>query len=191
MDEGKNKTSKKKHRFKLTKKHLVSALVVVLVLAGAAGLGILGQYLMSINNQTQNNTPVSGLPAAVDEIQNLRLQGNSEEANKKTDEALADPNQTEEMRQMLYMQKGHSAMSASDFEAAVDAYSQAAAIYPDPEIYRVLGEAYFLSGNKTEARAAYEKALAAISPNIPSEGIKRDLQQRIDFIDGKFDPEAQ
>lgn len=191
MDEGKNKTSKKKHRFKLTKKHLVSALVVVLVLAGAAGLGILGQYLMSINNQTQNNTPVSGLPAAVDEIQNLRLQGNSEEANKKTDEALADPNQTEEMRQMLYMQKGHSAMSAGDFEAAVDAYSQAAAIYPDPEIYRVLGEAYFLSGNKTEARAAYEKALAAISPNIPSEGIKRDLQQRIDFIDGKFDPEAQ
>ena len=172
---------------KHAKKWLRTALIVVVVVVAAAGLGLLTQVILT--RSKVQKSPVTGLPKTVDEIQNLRLQGNTTEANKKLAQALADPSTPDTVKQQLYVQQGYAATQAGNYQAAADAFSKAVAIHPDPDIYRMLGESYFQQGKKADARAAYVKALDLIkSSGGSSGGLANDLQQRIDIIDGKIKP---
>jgi tetratricopeptide (TPR) repeat protein len=174
---------------KHAKKWLRNALIAVAVIVVAAGLGLATQYIIG-RHQVQKSK-VTGLPKVVDDIQNLRLKGDTKEADKKLNQALADPTISDTVKQQLYVQKGYSATQAGDFQAAADAFSKAVAIHPDPDIYRMLGESYFQQGKKADARAAYVKALDLIKSSGGSTGgggLANDLQQRIDIIDGKIDP---
>lgn len=188
VNNGQNNSPAKK-RFWPSKGTLLTVTYVALILIFAAGLGVLAQWLAHRSSDGKNT--VTGLPTKVDDVQNLRLAGKQSEANKKIDEALSDPNTSASIKQQLYVQKGYAAMETGDFQAAADAFAKAVEILPDPDIYRMLGEAYFQLGKKADARAAYVKGIDLIKANggDTGSGLANDLQQRIDIIDGKIKPE--
>jgi len=169
-----------------TKKPVRTALLTVVVIVCAVGLGLLAQQILG--NLRDDSKAVSGLPKQLDDIQNLRLDGKDKEADKKIDEALKDPGTSSEVKKGLYMQKAYSASSAGNLQAAADAYTEAVTINPDPQVYQLLGETYFQMGDKAKARAAYVKGIALLDANSYAGGLKDNLQQRIDIIDGKIDP---
>jgi len=178
-----------KRRFKPSKKQLLVVVYAVLILAVPASLGFLAKWFVDRSSNHGKQT-VSGLPTAVDEVQNLRLKGKDAEANKKIDEALNDPKTSDSVKQQLYIQKGYVAIQAGDYQAAVDAYTKAIATKPNPDLYRMLGELYFQQGKKADARAAYVKGLDLLKSSKESYGgLENDLRQRIDIIDGKIKPE--
>ncbi len=167
----------------ITKKQLLKGggIVLLFVVAGVAGV-VASQLL----NKAAEPKTVSGLQQQVDETQNLRLTGKIEDANKKADEIISQPGTTDEVKYMLYMQKGHGSMDSKDYKAAVGFYTQAAGVKATTEIYVLIGEANYMQGDKDAAKAAYEKALTVLDPASPfSESDKVNLQQRIDILNGK------
>lgn len=177
---------------KPAKKRWLTVVAIVLVTAGAVGFGLLAQQVFE---RVRHPKPTaSGLPKQLNDIQNLRISKDPSDQKKAAEEiaqALSDPKTSAVTKKELYMQKAYAAMDAGDLKGAIDDYKQAVAINPDPNVYELIGQAYFQLGDKTSARAAYAKGLELIGTDTHQNGLKNDLQQRIDIIDGKLDPTKQ
>lgn len=172
---------------KPTKKQLLVTGGVILLLGGAAAFGILSSKLLQPAPKPAEKQTASGLPQNVDEIQNLRLEGKTDEANKKADTLIAQDSTSKETKYLLYIEKGNAAMGAEQYTDAVAAYQKAAEQIADTNVYDLIGQAYMHMGKKEEAKAAYQKAISLIDKNSPNaRSYETDLQQRIDAIDGKF-----
>ncbi len=167
-----------------TKRRILVAAGILLLLAGASVAGVITSQLVKQPDQPKQTQ--SGLPENIDEVQNLRLQGKTEEANKKADEILNQTGTSNDTKYLLYVQKAQASLSAGDKKATLDFYTQAANVKPTQNIYTSIGEINYLLGNKDDAKAAYQKAITLIDPNSPlHDADKIDLEQRIEVIDGK------
>jgi hypothetical protein len=116
-----------------TKRRILVVAGVLLLLMGASVAGVLTTQL--IKQPDQPKPTQSGLPENVDEVQNLRLQGKTEEANKKADEILNKADTSNDTKYLLYVQKGQASSSAGDNKATLDFYTQAANVKPTQNIY--------------------------------------------------------
>lgn len=175
-------------KLNLDKKKLLKVGGIGLLFVAAAVGGLLAQQLFN-KQPTADEGPktVSGLPQEVDDVQSLRLNGESEEANKKTDELLNQAGTTDEVKYMLYEQKGHSSMEAKDYKAALGFFTQASEFSENYIVFTLIGEANISLGDKPAAKTAFQKALSLISPEQEQmlAGEKRDLEQRIEILEGK------
>lgn len=171
------------------KRVLVTVGVLLLLIIAAAGGVISAQFFKGPAKITSENQTASGLPKEIDELQSLRSEGNTEEANKKIDEGLNDPGASNNTKYMLYIQKGHSSFEAKDYKAALTSYAEASKLKETSDVFVLIGESNFALGDKAAAKTAYQKAIALLDPNSPiSKSTETDLQQRIDIIDGKAQP---
>jgi tetratricopeptide (TPR) repeat protein len=172
---------------KPTKKQLLTVGGVVLILGGAAAFGLLSSKLIQPPKQEQKQT-TSGLPQQVDDIQNLRLQGKTDEAAKKADTLLAQSDLDAQTKYLLYLDKANGSFDAKKYDDALASFKAAAAVKETADIYTRIGETYYLLDKKPDAKTAYEKAITLVDKNSPvADSQKRDLQQRIDLIDGKVE----
>ena len=170
---------------KITKKQLLVGGGVVVLIVIAVGLGLLTQQLIKspAKDQPTKSESGSGLPAIVDEVESLRSSGKADEAAKKTDTALAQANLPSSTKHLLYIEKGLAAQDAKNFQAALDAFKQAADVEQNVNVYRLIGEANYQLGKKADAITAYQKAMSLVDAKSEmAETTKFDLQQRIDGI---------
>lgn len=140
----------------------IVALVVALVLAAVAG----GAVRWFVIKDTAVKIPERQLPEVVEEVQNLRIGSSPEEARKKIDAALNDPDTSDDVKYMLYIQQGSLAKQNGSMAEAIASYEKAAAIRTNYEITSLLGDTYAQAGNNALAIEWYKKAI----PLVPKEG---------------------
>lgn len=168
---------------KPSKKQVLGALGVLLLLGLAAAAGILSQQLLKQTQHTEAPTS-SGLPKDIDEVQSLRTNGKEEEAAKKVDELLDNPDNSDGTNYMLYMEKGHAAVDAKKDQLALDSYKKAAEYNENSDVLTLIGEAYYRLNKLADAKTTYLRAIELIPEDHPAkEAIKRDFEQRIKVID--------
>lgn len=177
-------SKKSKKKLKINKRSIVITILVVVLLVAAAGVGVLVQFLQRQTTQNQqgiegdaNDFTISGgppLPKAVLDSQNLAVQGKTEEANKKINEALQkSPN--DETKYELYVQLGINEQNAGKYDAALAEYRKAEAIKQDFKIVKLIASVAEVMGNKTLAIEYYQKAIPLIDP----ENARKDAEKRL------------
>jgi predicted negative regulator of RcsB-dependent stress response len=158
------------------KKVILTVVGVVFVLIIAAGAGF-GLRMTQNKHKTDVSTGSPSLPQVVSDAQDLRLQGNTDEANKKIDAALNDSSTSKEVRYDLLIQKGATLNDQKNYAAAADVYAQAAATTPTSSAYEMMGDAYAAAGQKDKAIEAYKKAI----PLLPSSPVQEDDKASLEY----------
>jgi len=161
----------------LTRRNLLFAgiTVVVIVVAGAAGVGLRMIQNKKEGGKVTTFTTGKSLPTVVSDAQDLRISGDTAAADKKIDEALNDSKTSAEDRYLLLIQKGAGMFDQKNYTGAIDAYTQAAAAKQTSEAYDLLGDSYAAAGQKDKAIEAYKKAL----PLVPNTPVKEDDEAAI------------
>jgi tetratricopeptide (TPR) repeat protein len=151
----------------------IASVVVVLIIAGGAGIAL---RMMQNKDKPSVGTTSKSLPQVVSDAQDLRLQGNTDEANKKIDAALNDSSTSKDVRYDLLIQKGAGLNDQKNYTAAADVYAQAVATKPTSNAYDLMGDAYAAAGQKDKAIEAYKKAI----PLLPKTPVRDDDQAAIE-----------
>ncbi|HSX32233.1 MAG TPA: hypothetical protein VLF43_03155 [Candidatus Saccharimonadales bacterium] len=159
--------------------------VVVLIAAAWAGVGL--RMLQSGNKpfvakdtEATAKRTVSGLPKAVDDVQQLRAGGNTAEAEKKINEALSSPTATDTEKYQLYIQQGNLLTDKNDYAGAAAIYTKAEALDKTYEITVLLGDTWRQAGDKAKAKDYYQKAIPLIPQSSPfRDDEKSSLEQKI------------
>ncbi|HSX30227.1 MAG TPA: hypothetical protein VLE73_06750 [Candidatus Saccharimonadales bacterium] len=176
--------------FGLNKRILTPIIVVVIVLAATwAGVGF-----RLLQNKKQNDTAsdtstaartVSGLPKAVDDVQQLRASGNATEAEKKINAALNDPATTNTEKYQLYIQQGNLLTDKNDYADAAAVYTKAAALDKTYEITVLLGDTWRQAGDNAKAKDYYQQAIPLIPQSSPvRDDDKAQLEEKIKALGG-------
>lgn len=166
----------------------VIAVVGVLVLAVVAGAAFRvwqnKQGVQIDSGSGANTKTASGLSESMDEIQNLRLEGKEEEAQKKIQEQLAAGSTSDTEKYQLYIQQGNAYVDTKDYLGAINAYGKADAVKSTYETNTLLAETWKSLGNKAKAAEYYKKALPLI-PNTPVQAEeKASVEQKIKDLEG-------
>jgi tetratricopeptide (TPR) repeat protein len=168
----------------LTKRNLLFAGIVVatLVFAGGAGFGL----RMWQNGHKNDTATVKGpsLPQTVVDAQDLRLEGNTAEADKKIDAALHDSKTSSDERYLLYIQKGAGTYDQKNYAEAIENYTQAADIKQTSEVYGLLGDAYAGAGQKDKAIESYKKAIPLLANTPIKDEEKAVFEGKISALGG-------
>jgi tetratricopeptide (TPR) repeat protein len=168
------------------KKIVLSVLGVLVVLVVATGAGIGLRLVQNDNANDEAAAPFSGepLPEKVGEAQDLRLQGDVEGSMKKIDEALADNSVPNDEKYQLYIQQGNTYYDKKDLSAAINAYVTAESLKKTYEITALLAEMYEEAGNNAKAVEYYKKSIPLI-PDTPMKAeYKADAEQKIKKLEG-------
>lgn len=173
-----------KPKFKLTKKQLVTGAGVGGVLVLAVGAGFLWQMLTRNDNPSQQG-PVDSTPDYVNEIQDLRVQGDEQAVEKKINEQLNSGTATDETKYMLYIQQGNAATDKKDYKAAIDSYLKAEAIKVSYEITSLLGATYQQAGDNPKAIEYYKKAIPLIPDTPLKDEDKESIEAKIRNLGGQ------
>lgn len=160
----------------------IVGVVVVLTIAAGAGFG-----LRMVQNKKNDTGITAGakLPQAVSDAQDLRLQGNTDEADKKIDAALQDSKTSQDDKYLLYLEKGAGQAGKDNYTAAADAYTKAAAIKETSNVYDILGDSYAEAGQKDRAIDAYKKAITLVRGPV-AEDDKAALENKIRNLGGNL-----
>ncbi len=162
----------------------VAVLIAIVVLAAAVGAAV--RLTTSKPDAPVKTTPRT-LPTVVNDVQDLRVGGKFEQAQKLIDTALANPSTSKEVRYLLYIQEGSMQTDMGKAADAIPFYKQAAAIKETYEITLLLGDTYLQIGDKTNALVWYKKAL----PLVPKEGNplynddKKTLEDKIKSVEAE------
>lgn len=175
--------SKKAKKHAANKKTIIRIALIVGVILIAVGIGVAVQLIQK-NTSTQNNpdadpfTIAGGppLPKVVNEAQDLAVDGNINESNKKIDEALNN-NPNESTKLELYVQQGLNEMNQGKFAEAIIQLRKAEAIKSEFKVVNLIAQAAEASGDKVLAIEYYKKAIPLINPESP---IKDDEKRRIE-----------
>lgn len=170
-----------KRKFKLSKRHVIAGVGLVAAILIALGLGALVRWLQAEydkDNPSQSQNE-SREPRAGTEIQDLQSEGKTEEANEKIQEILNDPNSSNDIKYITYIQQGNGYVNIGNVQAGVDAYLKAYEISQTYEVTLLLGDSYAQLGDKPKAVEFYKKALALIPDSPIVEDEKAAIEQKI------------
>jgi len=175
-----------KHKLQISKKQVVTVLGVVGALLIAAGAGGLLWWLQHSQAPQTPAATASPLPKNVNDVQTLRLQGNYDEAQKKTDDALNNSKTSTDEKYMLYIQQGSTFADQGNFQAAADSYTKAEGVKETYEVATLLATTYTKAGSKDKAIEYYKKAITLIPPNyVLGESDKATFEQDIRNLGGQ------
>ncbi len=174
---GSGKGSTKKKRLLI-----ILGVVAVLVLAGAAGLGV--RWLQD-RDSTDESTQSSGLGQDIDDIQSLRAAGDLNGSDNRINEALENSGVTDEQRYMLYIQQGNNMVDRGDYNGAIDAYLKAEQSSQTYEIAVLLADTYKQADNKEKAIEYYKKAITLIPESPLRDEDKAMFEQNIINLGGQ------
>jgi tetratricopeptide (TPR) repeat protein len=180
-------------KFRLTKKQVIAGISVVVVIAAAVGFGILVRSLQQSgtgDNATSSEEALATgqkLPDLITEVQDLESAGKSEEATKKIDEALAKSETNNEMKYMLYVQKGNAAMNNGDVQAALTQYLKAYEASKTYESTRLVADTYRDLGDKQKAIEYYKIAYGLIPDDYTlAEPERENIKKTVTALGGSI-----
>lgn len=161
--------------------------IIVLVLV-AAGAGVALRWWQDTNQQAgdtsqteEEETPT--LPAVVDDLQNLRNEGDQETFDQGLATALENPDYDDPTRALLYIQQGNAAYDNRDFNAALEAYLQADELDPSSQTAQLVGFSYQELGNNAKAIEYYQLTIERFSPdNVLYDAEKSYFENRINQL---------
>lgn len=163
----------------------IAGIVVLLVLAGAAGVGL---RLLQDGDKSEEpaGTKGSSFSSTVDDIQDLRAKGDLEGATARINQALQDPNLPDKERYNIYIQQGNASVDRQDYTSAIVAYEKAAAITKTYEAMLLLGDMWAQVGDKAKAVDYYKKALPLVPAGPLEEENKKSLQAMITQLEAEI-----
>jgi tetratricopeptide (TPR) repeat protein len=168
------------HKKKQSRWRTLAIVGGILVLAGGAGVGL--RLLQNkADNKDKDGQQLVGQPLAGDTeaIQNLRVSGSADEADKKIDEALKGSSLSEEERYLLYIQRGSLAVDNKDLNGAIAAYLEAYELRVTFESTELLADTYAQAGNKSKAIEFYKKALPLVPATPVQDEEKASIEAKI------------
>lgn len=159
---------------------------VTVALLGAVALGVVTWWLQH-GSQPQSVQPaVSALPKTVNNVQNLRVQGKLDEAQKAASDALGDTSTSNDDKYLLYLQQGAAFTEQNNLQAAADSYAKANDIKETYETTGLLGLTWQQIGDKDKAIAYYKKEISLIPTDRPTaEADKDTIKQTIMLLGGQ------
>jgi tetratricopeptide (TPR) repeat protein len=135
------------------------AIGIVVLLLGALAAGAFIRWAITQFAQAPEISETIQTPANVAQAQNLLLEGKVDEATSFIDQSLADPNTSNEDKQLLYVQLGNAAAEKGDYNAAIDAFLKSFEIQEDYQVAGKLGSYYQQIGNNEKAIEYYKKTI--------------------------------
>lgn len=182
--------AKKDAKKTLTKKKkiLIIAGVVVLVLL-AAGTGVAVRWWQDTanrgNDTAENQEELPQLPDVIDNLQNLRTEGDEEAFDQELATALESSDYDDPTKALLYIQQGNAAYDQQDFNAALEAFLQAESLEPSSQTAQLIGFAYEELGNKEKAIEYYQLTIDRLAPNsMVYAADKSYFEERISQLQG-------
>jgi len=181
------------------KKQIITAVVVVLLIALAVAAGVFVQWLQHKGNPnnkgaTTDTSSLGGdqtgalaqnsLPSSVKDAQGLAANGNYDQSNKEIASSIASSSDNSEKFE-LYIQQGVNAENEGKYADALTAYKNAEKLKQTWAIYENLGRASEETGDKAGALSYYRKALSMVPDNDPLNQLeKNQLQANITNLGG-------
>jgi tetratricopeptide (TPR) repeat protein len=184
--------AKKDANRQVSKKRKVLIIIgIVLVVLIAAGTGVALRWWQDISQQQRGDSPevsqeeTATLPTVVDDLQNLRTEGDQEAFDQQLATALENPDYDDPTRALLFIQQGNAAYDNRDFNAALEAYLQADELDPSSQTAQLVGFAYQELGNNVKAVEFYHLTIERLDPNnILYEADRAYFEDRIRRLQG-------
>lgn len=182
--------AKKDEKNRVRKKRkvlIIVGIIVLVVLAGGAGVALRWWQTtteQSDTPQTQEEE-MPPLPGVVDNLQNLRTEGDAEAFDQDLARALENPDYDDPTRALLYIQQGSAAYDNKDFNAALEAFLRAEELDPSSQTAQLIGFTYQDLGNNPKAIEYYQLTIDRLDPeNILYEADKAYFEERIKRLQG-------
>lgn len=175
----------------LTKKKVLTIGGIVLLLLAAAGAGMAVWLLQNRSSLQGGASPFSQqsekkLPPAVDNAQNLALEGKTDQANQQIQQALNQSGVSDQQKAQLLVQEGVNYTNSNQPQKALDVFLQAEKLQSDFTTSHLIGEQYEVLGNKDLAIQYYKKAITQLDPkSIGYNGDKTTYEDKIKALGGQ------
>jgi tetratricopeptide (TPR) repeat protein len=166
---------------------IIVGIILLVLLAGGAGVA-LRWWQQSANNgesmvSDQEEEVTETLPAVVDDLQNLRIEGNQAAFDQDIQVALDNPDYDDPTRASIYIQQGSAAYDKKNFQAALEAYMNAEDLVHTSETAQLVGFTQEELGDKAKAIEYYQLTIDRLSPdNVLYEADKQYFEERINLL---------
>lgn len=182
--------AKKDEKNRVRKKRkilIIVGIIVLVVVAGGAGVAL--RWWQTANEQDGTSETeeeeMPPLPGVIDNLQNLRSEGDTETFDQDLAAALENPDYDDPTRALLYIQKGSVAYDNKDFNAAMEAFLRAEELDPSSQTAQLIGFTYQELGNNPKAIEYYQLTIERLDPgNILYEADKAYFEERIKRLQG-------
>ena len=176
-------TTEHKGRTKISRKTIISIIIVVAVILIAFGAGIL-LYWLNRGGGPNDDSGLIGLPdrsgsKEAIQAQDLAAQGKYDQAQQVLSDALKNTSDNTE-KYNLYLEQGVNFESQRKYDEAIAAYQQAAAAQATSGVYEAIARAATSKGDKQLAIQSYQKAIEQL--NLTDErqkSMKADYENQI------------
>lgn len=167
---------------------IVVGIILLALIAATTGMALrwwqdAGQQSNDTSETSEEELPP--LPTVIDDLQNLRTNGDAEAFDQDLATALANPDYDDSTRALLYIQQGNAAYDAKDFNTALESYLQAEALDQSSQTAQLVGFAYQELGDKAKAIEYYQLTIERFSPdNVLYDAEKSYFEDRINQLRG-------
>lgn len=170
-------------KFRWPKWQSVVVFVSVIVVAGAAGVGL--RWLQQYRDYKQQAKPDAVAAKAVN-AQDIALSGDYDKAHKEISEALDNPQLSNDGKYTLLFQQGVTYENQQNYDAAIQSYKAAEAIKVTQSVAEAIARTAETKGDKELAISYYKKAITLIDTNQPlAEDTRKFYEQSIVNLGGQ------
>lgn len=165
---------------------IIVGVIILVVLAAGAGIALrwwqdAGQQTNETSETSDDEVPT--LPPVVDDLQNLRTEGNEASFNEDIQVALDNPDYDDPTRALIYIQQGSAAYDKKNFQAALEAYMNAENLVHTSETAQLVGYTQEELGDKAKAIEYYQLTIDRLSTdNVLYEADKQYFEERINLL---------
>lgn len=139
---------------------------VIAIVAVAIGAGVFARWFMERDNDSSDTAPTT-LPAVLEEVQELSLEGKQAEADQKIAEALQDPSTPPDVKFTLYLQQGANYFQKGEYQKAIESYTKASEIRDTFELAQAIASTWQQLGDKQQAVTYLRKAIELMPQDNP------------------------
>lgn len=174
----------------MSKRQVLVSVGVISMILLAVGAGALLFWLQhkdqpNTGNQQGPASDSNRLPAKIDEIQNLAVSGDVAQSNQKIQDALSQPNVSDQDKYDLYVQQGVNYSNTGQHQQALAAFKQAEAAKKDANIEQLLGGEAEALGDKQSAIAYYKATLQLLDKSAAGyNGDKQVFEDKVKALGG-------